>query len=42
MAREMALRSSGLSLSCGSAEENQIQLMTKDSRWEVRSGKSLL
>ena len=40
IAREMALRSSTLSLSCGSAEENQIQLIRPDSRWDQRSGKS--
>src|SRR5215203_1139167 len=42
MAREIALRNSTLSLSCGSAEENQIPPMTSDSFWDVRSGKSSL
>ena len=41
IAREMALRRSGLSFSCGSLEENVIQAIRPASRWELRSGKSL-
>src|SRR5918993_2901526 len=40
MAREMALRRSGLSLSCGSSGENVIQLIRLDSRCEWRTGQA--